>query len=247
MKPNHPPASARKDERPQPPAWGQRGTSERGGHENRDSREESSRKAPPSSRAPAAAKRVQPPSQPPASARPDDLYEERMRTAVLAAELRESWRIEKEPARDEARESAQLEAALGEVHEAITGLLGERTLLLEKTEKQLLQVVRLVAERVIERSIQGDQELPLRLIREGLSALDQQSGVQIVLGPAFEVEGAVLMARLEQEGIRAEVTIDEHASPYACRLRTELGEVDESLETRLDALLLSLTPDGGEE
>jgi len=40
------------------------------------------------------------------------------------------------------------------------------------------------------------------------------------------------------------VRIDPRLAAYACKLRGELGDVDESLETRLDAVLSALELDG---
>lgn len=179
-------------------------------------------------------------AEPPRSV-PDELYEERIQTARLAAELGESWQAPGGRVDDGGHQGAAL--ALEEVHAALVALRDSQHDLLAEAETKLVALVRLVVERVIEREVRGDDGLALRLIREAIGSLSE-GRPQITLGPAFEVEAAVLEASLEADGIQADITIDDGASPYACRVRSGLGDVDESLETRLDSVLAALEPEG---
>ena len=179
-------------------------------------------------------------AEPPRSV-PDELYEERIQTARLAAEIGESWQAPGGRLDDGGGGAAAL--ALEEVHAALVALRDSQHTLLAETETKLVALVRLVVERVIEREVRGDDGLALRLIREAIGSLSEGRAT-ITLGPAFEIEAAVLEASLEADGIQADITIDDNASPYACRVRSGLGDVDESLETRLDAVLAALEPEG---
>ncbi len=173
------------------------------------------------------------------SAALDPLYDAKMQSESLAAAMRESWR-----APPPSVEGAPTEEVLAELGDAILALELERKELLKDTESALLTLVRLVAERVIAREIDGDEEVALRLVREGLSALEESTHTQVLLGYGFAAQVPALVERLKREGVHAEIAIDETLEPYACHLRSSLGSVDESMSTRLDALLSALTGEG---
>ena len=44
-------------------------------------------------------------------------------------------------------------------------------------------------------------------------------------------------------GARCEVEFDATLDAYACLVETEMGQVDESIESRLETLLLALKPE----
>lgn len=169
----------------------------------------------------------------------DPLYDAKMQSESLAAAMRESWR-----APPPSVDNAPTDEALAELGDAILALELERKELLQDTESGLLTLVRLVAERVIAREIEGDEELALRLVREGLSALEESTHTHVLLGYGFATQVPALAERLKREGVHAELAIDETLEPYACHLRSSLGSVDESLSTRLDALLSALSAEG---
>lgn len=176
----------------------------------------------------------------PSAVAPDELFDERVKTASLAAAMGESW----QPSPGGGGEHGFLAQALEEVRAAVVEFASSQAAALRALEPEILALIRLITERVLEREVASDRELAGRLVREGLASLDERSVVQIALGSAFEEEAAVLEAALEQDGVRAEVRIDPRLAAYACKLRGELGDVDESLETRLDAVLSALELDG---
>lgn len=177
-------------------------------------------------------------SRPPASRTPgtDPDLDARMHSVALAAELTESWR----PPPPQVDLTPRIDLAMDEVRTAVAGLQDVRSQLLRELEPQLLALTRMVTERVLETHLPTDHELSHRLVHEGLQALDHNGQATIVVGLGFASQVDSLRSRLEQDGIRAEVQVGEHLSSYACRIRTELGSVDESVETRLDKLLATI-------
>lgn len=177
------------------------------------------------------------PSRPPST--DELLYDEQLKSASLTAEIRDSWR----PSAPLVDEHAGTEEALEHVHAALVALDAERSALFAQAEKSLLSLVRVVAERVIERTIEGDDQLALRLIREGIGTLEDTSQLIVLLGPGFSTGVDALKSALERDGTRAEIQLDLSAPRFLCKIRSGFGSVDESLETRLDALLSELDPD----
>jgi hypothetical protein len=127
--------------------------------------------------------------------------------------------------------------------EAVELLAHERQRVFEQTASQLAELAAVLARRVIAREISLHPELVFDLVREGLEALGKHDRVLVRLGPGFETQRAALEQRLLDRGSRAEVRIEAQLPEHACLVETELGQVDESVETRLATLLHALRPD----
>jgi flagellar assembly protein FliH len=132
------------------------------------------------------------------------------------------------------------EEAAAAIVEAIEQFSAARAALLEGAEQELIQLVRSVARRVIERELLTDPTLVDGLVRSGLEALGHADRVSVRLGPFFADAAPELREKLEQRGIDCVVSVDATLGPYGCLLETELGKVDESIEARLDVLLSHL-------
>lgn len=167
----------------------------------------------------------------------DPLLEARIQSAALAAEANESWL----PPAGENDVKPAPAVDLTELQLAISSLHRERSSVLEQTEPQLLELCRNICERVLAGTAPLLEELAARLTREGLHVLDHNKQVVVILGPGFAAQAGELQSNLERDGITAEVQVHEQLSEYACQVRSELGAVDESLESRLDHVLSTFT------
>lgn len=127
--------------------------------------------------------------------------------------------------------------------EAVELLIHERQRVFEQTASQLAELAAVIARRVIAREISLHPELVCDLVREGLDALGKHDRVVIRLGQGFEGQRAMLEQRLLDRVGRAEVRVEPQLAEHACLVETELGQVDESVETRLATLLHALRPD----
>jgi hypothetical protein len=127
--------------------------------------------------------------------------------------------------------------------EAVELLTHERQRVFEQTASQLAELAAVIARRVIAREISLHPALVFDLVREGLEALGKHDRVIVRLGQGFESQRAALEQRLLDRGSRAEVRVEPQLQEHACLVETELGQVDESVETRLATLLHALRPD----
>lgn len=127
--------------------------------------------------------------------------------------------------------------------EAVELLGHERQRVFEQTASQLAELAAVIARRVIAREISLHPELVFGLVREGLEALGKHDRVLIRLGSGFESQRNMLEQRLLDRGSRAEVRVEPQLPEHTCLVETELGQVDESVETRLGTLLHALRPD----
>ena len=135
------------------------------------------------------------------------------------------------------------EEASAAIVEAVQQFSAARAQLLEGAELELIQLVRSVARRVIERELLTDPSLVDGLVRAGLEALGNADRVSIRLGPFFADAVDDVREKLEQRGVECHVHVDPSLGRYGCLLETELGKVDESIEARLDVLLSHLGAD----
>lgn len=127
--------------------------------------------------------------------------------------------------------------------EAVELLAHERQRVFEQTASQLAELAAVIARRVIAREISLHPELVFDLVREGLEALGKHDRVVVRLGQGFESQRGALEQRLLDRGNRAEVRVEAQLPEHACLVETDLGLVDESVETRLATLLHALRPD----
>jgi flagellar assembly protein FliH len=132
------------------------------------------------------------------------------------------------------------EEALEALLESIKNFNVARALQLEEAERELSSLVPLIVRRVLARQISLEPGLVLGLITEGLGALAQSDTLNLRLGSFFADALPWLEQQLATRGVRCVARIDPTLSRYGCVLETELGRVDESLETRLDRILSEL-------
>jgi hypothetical protein len=132
------------------------------------------------------------------------------------------------------------EEACAAILQAIEQFSAERAALLEGAELELIQLVRSIARRVIERELATDPGVVEGLVHAGLEALGNADHVSVRLGSFFEDAVDDLREKLEQRGIDCVVSVDGSLGPYGCLIQTALGKVDESIEARLDVLLSHL-------
>lgn len=160
-----------------------------------------------------------------------------MPAAAPAAAAGEPQRVQ-EPAAPDPRLTAAFEQAL-------SLLAHERERLLTDTAVQVAELALLIARRVIARELTLDPMTVRELVREGIEALGQHDRVVVRLGSSFASTREALEAELKLDGGSFEVRVDSSLGDYGCVVETDLGQVDESVESRLQTLLLALNPDSG--
>jgi flagellar assembly protein FliH len=133
------------------------------------------------------------------------------------------------------------EEACVAIVQAVEEFAAERRQALERAESELVELVRAVARRVIARELLIDPGLVEGLVKGGLEALGQADRVTVRIGPFFQDVVDELREKLEQRGIDCLVLVDPALGSYGCSLETDLGKVDESVESRLDVLMSHLT------
>jgi Flagellar assembly protein FliH len=126
---------------------------------------------------------------------------------------------------------------------AVELLISERGRVLEQTAGQLGELATIIARRVIAHEISLNPSLVAGLVREGLEALGAHDRVLVRVGRGFAVARESLGQRLADRGAHAEVRLDATLDEHGCVVETELGSVDESIESRITTLLNALKPD----
>jgi hypothetical protein len=132
----------------------------------------------------------------------------------------------------EQNQAAILEAVeiLASAHERLSGKLCERA----------VELAIVVARRVLARELLTQPDIVTDLVREGLEVLNVHDRVRVHLGPEFAVLKDALATHFAATGTMIDVNLDTTLSPYGCVVETEVGSVDESIESRLSTLLESL-------
>jgi hypothetical protein len=134
---------------------------------------------------------------------------------------------------------AEEEAVLA-IGSAIEQFAAERAQSLRDAEQDLIELVRVICRRIVLRELSLGTSVIEGLIQEGLEALGGGDRVTVKLGHFFTNTKDGISDNLQHKGIHCVVQIDPDLPPHGCLLTTELGRVDESVETRLDVLLSGL-------
>jgi Flagellar assembly protein FliH len=132
------------------------------------------------------------------------------------------------------------EEAVTAIKAAIIEFAVERAQALERAEKELVELVKVICRRVVLREVTLSSSVVEALVQEGLSALGRNDRVSVKLGPFFADALDHISDNLRHRGIQCSVVIDPAVGPHGCVLETALGRVDESVETRLSVLFASL-------
>lgn len=161
-------------------------------------------------------------------------------TATLADQMARVVRPSELPPPPEPKADAALERAF---HSAVEEMALARTRILEAAGSQLAALAAVIARRVIARELSIAPEIVEDLVREGLEALAEQDKVRVRVGRGFvnAVDGLERQLALRSSEFR--VFVEDTLDDYACVVETELGQVDEGVEKRLEKLLEALKPD----
>jgi flagellar biosynthesis/type III secretory pathway protein FliH len=108
----------------------------------------------------------------------------------------------------------------------------------------MVHLVRAIAKRVLTRELSQDPSVVQRLVHEGLLALAANDTVSIRIGSFFAEVREQIEVAAARSGIAVQVIIDPTVGIYGCRIETQWGSVDESVDARLATLLeaISIAP-----
>jgi hypothetical protein len=143
----------------------------------------------------------------------------------------------------EAAQAARLESTLTALENSVEELSNLRGRMMEETEEQLVALAAAIARRVIGREIAVDPEILLTLAAEGIDALGERDRVVVRFG-FLDSEDLLssMVDRLKRKAPRCEVLQDPSLGPGQCIVESEFGQVDESVDSRLDNVLRAILP-----
>jgi flagellar biosynthesis/type III secretory pathway protein FliH len=126
---------------------------------------------------------------------------------------------------------------------ALEEIAATRARVLEAAAGQLAALATIIARRVIARELALAPDILENLVREGLDALSDQDRIRVRVGRGFQVAVDGLERQLAVRGTEFRIFVEDGLGDYDCLIETELGQVDESVEKRLEKLLEALKPD----
>ncbi len=126
---------------------------------------------------------------------------------------------------------------------AIEEMAKARAQALEAAAGQLAALAAIIARRVIARELALAPDILEDLVREALEALSVQDRIRVRVGRGFQNAVDGLERQLALRGNEFRIFVEDGLADYDCIVETELGQVDESVEKRLEKLLAALKPD----
>lgn len=135
------------------------------------------------------------------------------------------------------------EEAVAAIHKAVEKIAEDREGQFEALEQRLVDLALVVARRVIAREVSLDRTIVQALVREGVSVLGERDRITVKVGMFFADMKDNLEMQLSSGKIPCEVIVDSSLPKTGCVLETDLGKVDESIETRLSNMIETLSFD----
>lgn len=182
----------------------------------------------------------------------EELNPQAIRNAIMAearaeAEQRIQEAYQEAYERGMAAGLASFEESIANVAESLDAaseaMLHARQEYLDALEPQVVELVRLIAQAVVQREIRGDSELIHRSVRRALAVLaDRQYLVVRVHPQDFDALRTHKITLLEDfAGVEElEVEADETCTPGGCLIESGLAQADARIETMLANILEAL-------
>lgn len=133
------------------------------------------------------------------------------------------------------------EEAFVAIREAVARAEETREQQFADAESRLVELALLVARRVIAREVSLDPSVVVGLVREGMAALGERDRLVVRVGTFFRDMRDELQEKLGGAKLRCEVIVDPSLGRAGCVVETDLGRVDESVDTRLQNLIAALS------
>lgn len=130
-----------------------------------------------------------------------------------------------------------LESGRLALSDAIESLDQTRRDLMYGIEPRLIELAVLIARRVIARELRTQPELVADLVREGIDSLASRDKVRVKLGTGFALMAVMVEEQLSARGIEAELSVSPALSEHGCVVETDIGRVDESIDSRIASVL----------
>jgi flagellar biosynthesis/type III secretory pathway protein FliH len=136
----------------------------------------------------------------------------------------------------EVREQMRAELAL-ELTQKLLELATLRARVLERAETDIIQIARLLAERIIAEELALDPGKLVLMARQALREVGGATQVRIVAAPGAVEALRHEMSRLESScAVRIEIVSDVNLGPGDLRLETDVGSIDARIGTQLTHL-----------
>jgi flagellar assembly protein FliH len=151
----------------------------------------------------------------------------------IEALQREAYRKGFEDGKQEAIKAVQQELAV--LRQNLTGLMqripGELSLRISQAEPQLVDLALALARKVLQEESEQSRELIKRVLKAALEQVKNQTIIAIHLNPADLQE-----IQPQFSDGRVELMPDANIQPGGCRIETDMGELDATLETQWEAV-----------
>jgi flagellar assembly protein FliH len=139
------------------------------------------------------------------------------------------------------------EAMLRRLGQTLDDLADVRRDMIRQTERQMVQLALAIARRVVRREVALDRDLTLTMARVALDRLGDSTSVTVHLHPDDFEATAAGHESLHQAGSRVTVVADPGVSRGGCRVESDFGYVDASVDAQFQELARALLIDEGQE
>ncbi len=157
--------------------------------------------------------------------------------AQTAAERREAFETGRHQGEQQAR--AELQPVLERLNASIAEILGMRSDLRRRAERDVVQLALLIARRVLHRQLSVDEEALTAIARVAFDRLTRSESFQVTVHPQFAA--AVTAALSGSRGSRVHIDPDPGCALGTLFIHSAEGTIDASIDTQLEEINRGLT------
>jgi flagellar assembly protein FliH len=138
------------------------------------------------------------------------------------------------------------DAMLRRLSQTLDDLASVRRDMIRQTERQMVQLALAIAKRVVRREVALDRELTLTMARVALDRLGDSTSLTVHLSPE-DFDATSARHGLLHPGSRVTVVSDPSVSRGGCRVESDFGYVDATVDAQFQELARALLADEGQE
>ena len=136
------------------------------------------------------------------------------------------------------------EAMLRRLAGTIDEVAALRTDLMRRTERELVNLALVIAERIIAREVTLDRELLVTMARVAIDRLGERASATIRLNPADHAALATARGRDAAIGGPVQIVADPHVSRGGCLVQSDFGLMDLGIEAQVSEMSRALLGTG---
>ena len=143
----------------------------------------------------------------------------------------------------DAAAAARIDALVRRLEQTISEVAGLRTVMVRRTEREIVRLAIAIAERIVHREVSVDRDLMLTMARIAIDRLGDHAAATIHLNPA-DFDAVSANGDPAPHGGAVKMVADHQVTRGGCLIRSAFGVIDASIDSQVREIARGLLGDG---